>query len=171
MEVMEGLVLNKEFAIEFAIQLVLFLSSFLVMKLLVFKPLLELFHIREEKTIGLKHEAEEAKQKATKIKTDYEAFIKAEHKKTSLWMDDEKKKVAEEESKIIQTARDEAGEKLDGLRTQIKSEVDKARGELTPLISDFASRIASKLVGKTVNISGADVGLKKNLNNRPVVQG
>jgi len=39
------------------------------------------------------------------------------------------------------------------------------------MISDFASRIASKLVGKTVNISGADAGLKKNLNSRPVVQG
>ncbi|MFM8316397.1 MAG: ATP synthase F0 subunit B [Deltaproteobacteria bacterium] len=171
MEVMEGLVLNQQFAIEFCIQLGLFLLCFVVLKQLVFKPLLELIHIREEKTHGLKHEAEEAKQKVAKLKTDYEAFIKAEHKKTTQWMDEEKKKIVDEENAIVQAARNEATERLDQLRVQINSEADKARGELSPLISDFASRIATKLVGKTVNISGADLGVKKNLNNRPVVQG
>ena len=171
MEVMEGLVLNKEFGLEFLIQLVLFLSSFAVMKFLVFNPLMELIHIREHKTHGLKHEAEEAKQKTAKLKADYEEFIKAEHKKTALWLDEEKKKVSQEETKIVQTARDESAQKLDELRKQIEKEASKARTDLSPMISDFASRIASKLVGKTVNISGADAGLKKNLNSRPVVQG
>ena len=77
MEVMEGLVLNKEFGLEFLIQLVLFLSSFAVMKFLVFNPLMELIHIREHKTHGLKHEAEEAKQKTAKLKADYEELFQA----------------------------------------------------------------------------------------------
>jgi F-type H+-transporting ATPase subunit b len=171
MEVMEGLTLDKQFAIEFAIQLALFLSSFLIMKLLVFKPMLELIHIREHKTHGLKEEAEEAQQKVAKLKTDYETFIKAEHRKTALQMDEEKKKVAQEESKIVQAARDEAAHKLDGLRKQINVDAEKVRGELSPLVSDFASRIASKLVGKPVKISGDNVGLKKNLSDRPEVQG
>lgn len=171
MEVMEGLVLNKQFGIEFVIQLAIFLSSFAVMKFLVFNPLMELIHIREHKTHGLKHEADEAGKKVLKLKLDYEAFIKEEHKKTSLWLDEEKKKVAQEETKIVQTARDEAALKLEQLRKQIDTEAAKARNDLSPMIADFASRIASKLVGKTVNISGVDKGLKKNLNNRPMVQG
>jgi F-type H+-transporting ATPase subunit b len=171
MEVMEGLVLNQQFAIEFAIQLVLFLSSFFVMKLWVFKPLLELIHVREEKTHGLEKQAEEAQQKVAKLKTDYDAFIKAEHRKTSVWLDEEKKKVLNEENRIIQSARDQAGTTLDLLRKQIEQDSDKVRGDLSPLVSEFAEKIASKLVGKTVNISGVDAGLKKNLNNRPVVQG
>ena len=171
MEVMEGLVLNQQFATEFAIQLGLFLFSFVTMKLLVFKPLLELIHIREEKTHGLKHEAEEAHKKTLKLKADYDSFIKSEHKKTTQWMDEEKKKVTAEETQIVQVARNEASEKLDHLRSQIKSEAEKVRGELAPHISEFASQIASKLVGKAVNISGENQGLKKNLNNHPVVQG
>ncbi len=171
MEVMEGLVLNRQFAIEFLIQLGLFLASFMVMKLLVFKPLMELIHIREHKTHGLKEEAEEAKKKAGQLKSDYENFIKTEHKKTALWLDEEKKKISEEETKLVQAARDQAAQKLEEIRKQIDTEVSQVRNELTPMISDFSSRIASKLVGKTVKISGVDVGVKKNLNNRPVVQG
>lgn len=172
MELMEGLVLDRQFGIEFLIQLALFLASFVAMKVLVFKPMLELIHVREHKTHGLKEEAEIAKQKSAKLKTDYDTFLKTEHKKTSQWLDEEKKKITAEESKIVQSARDEASQKLEGIRKQISGDTEKARGELAPLISDFASRIATKLVGKTVKISGADTaGLKKNLNNRPVVQG
>ena len=171
MQIMEGLVLNQQFAIEFSIQLALFLSSLFVMNLLVFKPLLELIHIREQKTHGLKDAAEKAKLKAEKLKADYENFIKAEHRTTSLWMDEERKKISEEEHRITQAARDDVGEKLNGLRKQINTDIEKARADLSPLISDFASRIASKLVGNTVSIAGIDSDLKKNLNNRPVVQG
>jgi len=171
MEVMEGLVLDKQFGIEFLIQLALFLGSFIVMKMLVFKPMLELIHIREHKTHGLKEEAEAAKQKTAKLKTDYDAFLKAEHRKTSQWLEEEKTKVTAEETKIVQAARDEAAGKLDTIRKQVSGDTEKARGELAPLISDFASRIATKLVGKPVKISGADKDLKKNLNNRPMVQG
>ncbi|NBX68067.1 MAG: hypothetical protein EBR01_03765 [Proteobacteria bacterium] len=171
MELMEGLVLDKQFGIEFLIQLALFLASFSVMKLFVFKPMLELIHIREHKTHGLKEEAETAKHKAAKLKTDYESLLKSEHKKTTEWLEAEKKKVTAEETKIIQAAHDEASQKLETIRKQITGDTEKARGELAPLISDFASRIATKLVGKPIKISGDDQGLKKNLNNRPVVQG
>ena len=118
-----------------------------------------------------KDAAEKAKLKAEKLKADYENFIKAEHRTTSLWMDEERKKISEEEHRITQAARDDVGEKLNGLRKQINTDIEKARADLSPLISDFASRIASKLVGKTVSIAGIDSDLKKNLNNRPVVQG
>ncbi len=171
MEVMEGLVLNQQFGIEFLIQLALFLSSLFVMKQLVFKPMLELIHIREHKTHGLKEEAEAAKQKVVKLKAEYDTFLKAEHRKTSSWLDEEKKKVLAEETKIIQAARDEASQTLNALRKQINGDTEKVRGELSHLISDFASRIASKLVGKTVKISSVETELKKNLSNRPVVQG
>ena len=171
MEVMEGLVLNKQFGIEFLIQLGLFLASFAVMKFFVFAPLMELIHIREHKTHGLKHEAEEAKQKAIQLKADYENLLKSEHKKTTTWLDEEKKKISQDEIKIVQAAQEQAAQKLEELRKQIDVEAGKARSELSPMISDFASRIASKLVGKTVNVSGVEKGLKKNLNNRPVVQG
>jgi F-type H+-transporting ATPase subunit b len=171
MEVMEGLILDKQFGIEFVIQLALFLSSFVVMKILVFKPLMELIHVREHKTHGLREEAEQAKHKVAKLKEDYGTFIKAEHKKNTIWLEQEKKKITDEEQAIVQGARDEATKKLDDLRKQIGTETTKARTELTPTISDFASRIASKLVGKPVNITGVDAGLKKNITERPVVQG
>lgn len=171
MEVMEGLVLDKQFGIEFVIQLALFLSSFAVMKILVFKPLIELFHIREHKTHGFKEEAEQTKHKVAKLKEDYGAFIKAEHKKNSTWLEEEKKKITDEEQKIVQSARDEASKRLEDLRRQIGTDTTKARTELTPMISDFASRIASKLIGKAVNITGDKVDLKKNKAERPVVQG
>lgn len=171
MEVMEGLVLDKHFAIEFGIQLVIFLASFIVMKVLVFNPLMELIHVREEKTEGLQKETELAKQKMIQIKADYDSFIKEEYRKSKVWMDQEKKKLALEESKIVGAARDEAAQKLEELRKQIGEQTDKTRKELDPLISDFAGRIAGKLIGKPVSISGVDSAIKKNLTNQPVIQG
>ena len=156
---------------QFGVQLGLFLLSFIVLKTLVFEPFLKLIHLREEKSHGLKEEAEKNREKAQKLKVDYEAFMKAQHKKTTEWLDAERKKVTEQEHAIVLAARNEVGQQLQGVRKQINEDLAKVRTELSPLIADFASRIATKLVGKAINISGDAGFAKKNLNNRPVVQG
>src|SRR5437868_2662854 len=94
------------------IQLGLFFASWAVLHFLVFRPYLALVHARHEKTAGLKEKAIADREKAERLKNDYETFMKAERKKITTWTDAERKKIAEEEQQTIQAARDEAGRDL-----------------------------------------------------------
>lgn len=134
------------------IQLGLFLASFLVLHFLVFKPYQALLHARHEKTIGLKEKAEEAQQKALQYKEEYEIFMRAERKKIAAFADEERRKISEEERLIIQTSRDQVAGELGSLRQRVNQEKDQARKELTPLIPEYSSLIASKLTGQKIKI-------------------
>ena len=114
---------------------------------------------RKEKTVGLKEKANADRERASKLKAEYEAFMKTERKKIVEWTETERKKVNEEDRQIVQLARDGVSEDLQVLRAKVKADCDKARKELLPQISEYSSQIASKLVGYKVNVSSSmDLG-------------
>jgi F0F1-type ATP synthase membrane subunit b/b' len=136
------------------IQLALFLASFFVLKTLIFDPYLKLLHLRHSKTTGLKDAAEKAKHQALKYQADYEEYMKAERKKIAHMVDAERKTTADEERTIIETARTQVAQKLEGLRKDLHESTEKTRKELSPFANEFSSKIASKLVGYNVTVSG-----------------
>jgi len=135
------------------IQLVIFLLSYAVMRSFVFAPYLTLLHKRQEKTTGLKERAAKDRERAESLRAQYEGFIRDERKKLNAWVDDERKKIMEEEHKIVQHAREQAGDELKLVKQSLHDECEKARKDLLPLVSDFSSQIASKLLGHKVKIS------------------
>ncbi len=143
------------------IQLGLFIASFLVLHYLVFRPYQALLHARHEKTAGLKEKAEHAQEEAKKLKEDYENFMRTERKKVTTLVDEGRRKIADEERTIIQTARDQVAAELGSLREKVKVEADAARRELTPQIPEYASLIASKLTGQKVHVTASKVDAKK----------
>jgi F0F1-type ATP synthase membrane subunit b/b' len=136
----------------FFIQLGIFIASYVVLQVLVFRPYLSLLRAREEMTTGLKERAIRNRELSDKLRLDYETFMRSERKKLLDWNDNEKRKVLDDEKKIIQAARDQVGSDLQNLREQIQLEAEKVRGDLLPLISDYSSSIASKLLGRTVRV-------------------
>jgi F-type H+-transporting ATPase subunit b len=145
------------------IELGLFLLSFVILKFLVFDPYVKLIHLRESKTSGLKHEAERARLEAEKYRADYDEFLKGERKKLNQMVDEERRKIADEGRGVIQASRGKAVEKLETLRKQVDSDSALVRKELAPMVTEFSSKIASKLVGFSVNISSS--AQKKNMNS------
>ena len=135
------------------IQLAIFLASFLVLRALVFKPYLQLLALRRERTIGLQEKAAKDMERAVKLEADYENFMRAERKRIAQWSDDERRKIAEDERRIVQSAREAAADELLAVRKKIATDAEQARRELTPLVNEYSSQIASKLLGRKVSVS------------------
>jgi F0F1-type ATP synthase membrane subunit b/b' len=152
------------------LQLGLFFASYFVLKALIFNPYLSLLEERKAKTTGLREQADRDKERALKLQAEYEKFLKAERKKQAAWSENEHQHVNEEERAIIQKARDAVGEELQVIRTRIQSDLERARKDLFPLISEYSSQIASKLVGYKVKVSGIPGGDYKSESEHTVLQ-
>lgn len=135
------------------IQLGIFLATFLVLRTLVFKPFLKLQSLRRERTEGARAQAAQARETAAKLKQDYETLMRAEHKRIAQWTEEERRKIADEERTLIQIARAAASEELQVGRKKIAADVDQARLDLLPLVSEYSSQIASKLLGRKVVVT------------------
>lgn len=149
------------FPTQVGIELGIFFASYGVLNKVLFKPYLELVHARNAKSTELKEKTAQQKIEADKFQLDYENFMKVQRKEVSHWLDEEKKKVADEERAIIEEARNKVAKELAVTRKVAEEQLDIAKKELVPLIEDFSSKIVAKLTGKKVTISSAGVGAKK----------
>lgn len=142
------------------IQVALFFASYFVLNALVFKPYLALLKARREQTVGLKEAAERDHAQAEKLRADYEIFLKAEKKKIAAWSDEERKKVQDEERLQIQKARDLAAKSNEASRAVLEEETRKARKSLEANVNEFSSAIVSKMLGRSIQVSGTSSAKK-----------
>lgn len=139
------------------LQLGLFFISFYFLNTFLFKPYLALLDARKAKTSGLKEKAIHDKAQAEKLQHSYEAFMRGERQRLSKWTEEERKKISEAERHEVQRARNEASEVLKKARVELQGAVAKARTELNPMVAEYSSQIASKVLGRKINISGSQV--------------
>ena len=135
------------------IQAGIFLLSYGVLRKLVFGPYGQLLKERERKTTLLKQVAQRQMHEAVKTQERYEEFIKAERRKIQRWVEEERKQVSEEEKRIVQSAREGANAKLAALRVRLAQEVVETRKALLPKTAEFASQLASAILGRNVTVS------------------
>jgi F0F1-type ATP synthase membrane subunit b/b' len=133
------------------IQLAIFFACYWVLRILVFKPYLELLKLRKAKTVGLKENAVAAQARADKLHQEYEAFMTQERKKAAVWTEEARVQVTEEERRIVQEARNRAAQEIDSLNASIERQVALARVELLPQVGEYSSHIATKLVGRKMD--------------------
>jgi F-type H+-transporting ATPase subunit b len=141
----------------FFVQLGLFFLTYFILNKFVFGPYLHLLEVRKAKTSDLKLKAIQDKEVAQNLKVDYEVKMKAERQKLNAWMDEERKKISEEERKIVQEARQKVGKEFSDLKAIMDKEENEIRKTLNPMVADFSSQIASKLMGKKVQVSVSSV--------------
>jgi predicted DNA-binding protein (UPF0251 family) len=89
--------------------------------------------------------------------------MKVQRKEVAHWLDEEKKKVADEERALIEEARNKVAKELAASRKAAEEQLDIAKKELLPLVGDYSSKIVAKLTGKKVTISSAGVVAKKEI--------
>jgi len=145
-----GPVLVPDFTL--LIQLGIFFLSYWTLRTLVFKPYLELLALRREKTVGRVEASALARATAAKLESEYTVFIRGERQRIQKWLDTERNGIHREEREILQAARDVVAKKLQESRKLLAGETDAARRSLLPLVSDFSSRIASRLLGRNVQV-------------------
>ena len=144
------------------VQLALFVASYLTLRFLVFKPFVKLLELRRERTSGLRDAAAKATMEAERLKEQHDTFLRSEQKRLTLWTDGERRRVAEEATKILSAARADVDKNVQETRERTKKEMEAARKELTPHIAEYSSQIASKLLGKTVKLKATNGSTSRN---------
>ena len=151
------------FPTQVGIELGIFFASYGVLNKVLFQPYLELVRARNAKSTDLKEKSAQQKVQAEKLQTEYDAFMKVQRKEAAHWLDEEKKKVADEERALIEEARNKVAKELAASRKAAEEQLDIAKKELLPLVGDYSSKIVAKLTGKKVTISSAGVVAKKEI--------
>lgn len=133
------------------LQMVLFSVLIVLLKPLLFEPMLRVFALREERTEGARAQARGMQERAADILANYEKELA----KIRVVAAEERNKVRTEtaklESKILEEAHEASTRILEDGRRQIAAELQAIREELALRSSALAQDIGRQVLGREVN--------------------
>ena len=143
--------INVDLDLTFVAQLLLFAAFVMVMKPLLFDPLLRVFRAREEATEGAREVGREADAEAAALLTRYETELEDVRRTASTERDRLRAETTKLEARILDEGRAEAQRILDQGKARIQSDVAALRAELAASRPKLAAEIASKILGREVS--------------------
>jgi F-type H+-transporting ATPase subunit b len=132
-------------------QMVLFALLVLVLKPLLFDPVLKVFVLREQRTEGARAEARELDERAGEILRKYEAELALVHKVVGEERDRIRADTAKLEARILEEARHAAAEIVTEGRRRIEAESNRIQFELGREAERSAQVIARQALGREVS--------------------
>jgi F-type H+-transporting ATPase subunit b len=142
--------MHLDLDLTFLAQFVLFTTFIVILKPLLFDPLLHVFEERERRTEGAKKEAREMDAKAGELLVRYEAELEKIRHEASLERDRLRAETAKLEATIMTEARAETARILEAGKTRIAGEMAAMREELTRSQPALAAEIASRILDREV---------------------
>jgi F-type H+-transporting ATPase subunit b len=139
---------SVDFDLTVMVQAFLFLALAMVLKPLLFDPLLRVFEERELRTDGARAEARELEERAGELLQRYQR----EHERVSRAASEERERIRSETSKleaqILSEARDRATRLVDDGRLAIAGEVTALRQDLEQQSAKLAKEVARAVLGR-----------------------
>jgi F-type H+-transporting ATPase subunit b len=135
----------------FFIQLAIFLVAFLILKALVFRPVMALFDAREQAMEGSKRQAEELERDATQKRERFEGELRAVRQKSSEDRDRLRNQALQLARELTERTRRENTATLSSAKAQLDLEAKDARQKALADAPVLARQIAEKLLGRSVN--------------------
>ena len=142
--------INVDFDLSFMAQILLFAFFVILLKPLLFDPLLKVFEEREKRTEGAKAEAREMDLRAAELLTRYEGELEKIRREASREREELRAETAKLEARIMADARAEAAKILEAGKAKIATEMEELRRELDKQTPALAVEIASKVLGREV---------------------
>lgn len=141
---------NIDFDLTFVGQMVVFAVLILVLKPLVYDPVLGLFEEREKRTDGAKAAAREMQEKAGVLLRKYEHELEKVHQVAAEERDRTRAETARLETEQMNEARAVATKIIDDGRARIAEEIHAVRFELGRSSEKLARDIAARVLGREV---------------------
>jgi F-type H+-transporting ATPase subunit b len=141
---------NIDFDLTFVGQMVIFAALILVLKPLVFDPVLGLFQERENRTEGAKASAREMQQKAGELLRKYEHELEKVHRVAAEERDAIRAETARLEAEQMNEARQVAAKIINEGRERVAEEIHAIRFELGRNSERLARDIAARVLGREV---------------------
>jgi F-type H+-transporting ATPase subunit b len=135
----------------FFVQLLIFAIAFLILKALVFKPVMALFDARDQAIEGSKREAEEMERDAAQKRERFEAELRSVRLKASEDRDKLRNQALQLARELTERARRENTATLGSAKAQLEVEARDARQKALADAPALARQIAEKLLGRSVN--------------------
>ena len=145
-----GADVSVDFDYSFLVQLVLFGAFVVLLKPIVFDPMLRLFEEREKRTDGVRKHAREMDEKAAKFFQKYESAMETVRREAAQERERLRAETAKLEARILEEAKAESQRILDEGQKTVTAEVARLRSELEAARPALAAQIASKLLGREV---------------------
>lgn len=134
----------------FVLMMVVFAGLVVVLKPLLFDPVLRVFEEREKRTEGAKAEARTMQEKAGELLRRYEHELERVNQVAAAERERLRTETAKLEAKILEEARAAAAKISDEGRKKIEGEVGKIRFELGRQSEHLARDIAARVLGRGV---------------------
>jgi F-type H+-transporting ATPase subunit b len=132
-------------------QMILFLGLMLVLKPLVFDPVLKIFALREERTEGARAEARRLQEKAGELLREYESEIARVHQVAAEERQKLRNETAKLEAEILEQARVVTTRSIEEGRRKIADEVNRIRFDLGRESERMSRDIAARVLGREVS--------------------
>jgi F-type H+-transporting ATPase subunit b len=142
--------ISVDLDLTFLAQFVLFTFLIVLLKPLLFDPLLRVFEERERRTEGAKKEAREMDEKAGLLLRQYEQELEQIRQEAGQERERLRREAAALEAKVLAEAREETARFLDQGKQRIAAEVAQMRKELAEAQPALAAEIASKILDREV---------------------
>jgi F-type H+-transporting ATPase subunit b len=143
--------INVDFDLSFLAQCLLFTFLVVLLKPLLFDPLMKVFEEREKRTEGAKADAREMDKQAAELLTQYEAEIEKIRREAGREREELRAETAKLEANIMAEARAESARILEAGKAKIAAEMATLRAELSRQTPALAAEIASKVLGREVS--------------------
>jgi F-type H+-transporting ATPase subunit b len=146
-----GADVNVDFDLSFVAQIALFGLFILILKPILFDPLLKLFEEREKLTDGARADARAMDERAGELVAKFESELEKVRQDAARDRERLRAETAKLEHQMMEAAKADAARILDEGRAQIAGEIEALRKELHASRPALARQIASTLIGREVS--------------------
>ncbi len=145
---MSGGPIDLDFNNVVVFQVVIFVFLIVVLKPLLFDPMLRIFALREERTEGARDTARRLEEEAGELLTRYEAELSRVSQAAAQERERLRAETTKLEAQILNEAREAAAKIVEDGRRRIETEVNSIRFELGKQSERLASDIATRVLGR-----------------------
>jgi F-type H+-transporting ATPase subunit b len=128
------------------LQMAMFAIAILLLKPLLFDPMLRLFALREERTDGARAEARHMQERAAEILRNYELEVTRVRADATQERDVLRKETAQQEAQILAQARSAAEKIAEEGQAKIAADVQSLQADLVQRSAQLASQIVATIL-------------------------
>ena len=133
------------------VQIGLFVVLLVILKPLLFEPMLKLFEEREKRIEGTRREASKEDERSAKALAKYEAILAKAREAGSAERDALRADGAKREAEMMARAREHVASTIEQGRSAIANEAKVARADLAREANPLARAIAARVLGREVS--------------------
>jgi F-type H+-transporting ATPase subunit b len=131
------------------------LLFYFILRAIFFKPLLRVMAERDARTVGAQKAAELAEAAAVEKTKQYQDALKQARAQVYAEQEAERKKLLDERTALIKTARTAAMAQVAAAKERVTSEVDTARREIDATVGQLSAEIARRILQSPLRPGGS----------------